>query len=356
MELKLNHVLKLQLFILIAIFLILELVLAYNLWNLIQAKQPVHIMEGIDNHSGIIADETVSRRIDGLPVLNGRENLYPAAVVIDNHPASRSNYGLSAASVVYEAHVENGATRFLALYTPNSEQENTIKKIGPVRSARPYFVEIAKEYDALFAHAGGSPQAIKYITKLEVHSMDEIAWWGPDYYWRVYSRQAPHNLFISEENLAKAVIDWQLGEKIPDYRAWKFSDELDNMQGEKAEEVYVDFSLGADFDVKYVYNTTTQSYLRFQGEEEHMDAINNRQISAANIVIQYIPREIVLDVVGRLHLDLIGQGKALIFRDGIKISGSWKRRSLESRTIFYNQQDEEIHFKPGNIWIAITDK
>jgi len=77
----------------------------------------------------------------------------PLAIVVENHSEARPQSGLDKADVVYEALVEWGITRFMAIY---AQQEAAV--VGPVRSIRHYFVHWAREYEAILGHAGGSPQ------------------------------------------------------------------------------------------------------------------------------------------------------------------------------------------------------
>lgn len=348
-----SKILKYQLILLVGILVLAEGLLIYQLVNIYRHDQPPamtennNIINNINNKKKLI-----SRRIDGLAVNDGQENLAPVAVIIDNHFNSRPNYGLSGASIVYETYVEGGATRFLAIYTPEKDR-GQLAKIGPIRSTRPYFVELAKEYGALLAHSGGSAEGLKRIEELGVSNLEEIAWWGPDYFWRVYSRAAPHNLFTSSDNLASGVADWQLKDKMPNYQAWQFNEQIETNNFPAANKIKIKFSAAAVYDTAYEYSPTTQSYLRFQGDEKQIDALNNEQLAVQNVVIQFVPKEIVLDNEGRIKLNLIGQGNALIFRDGIIIKGSWQKSDFNSRTIFYNESGNEIEFKPGNIWIEI---
>lgn len=351
---NINKILKYQLIILVGIFVILEGFLGYNFYKITNQKNKYKTNKKITVENNINEESMLTKRIDGTLTDVVNKNLYPVAVMIDNHFDAWPNYGLNQANIVYETLVEGNFTRFLAIYTPSNDIEKNISKIGPVRSARPYFLEIVKEYDALFAHSGGSPQALQEIEKMEINNLEEIAWWGPDYFWRVYSRLAPHNLFTSSKKLAQAVIDWELNEITPNYRAWQFSEKIDNHVDKKNNDIKINFSQSDNYDAVYKYSSSTDSYLRWQGEDKHLDALTNEQIKVNNIVIQFIPKKIILDNEGRLELNLIGTGEALIFRDGQQIQGSWKKRNTESRTIFYDNNENEIAFKPGNIWIEIV--
>src|SRR5690606_10910048 len=79
------------------------------------------------------------------------------SVMVDNFFAARPQHsGIRSASVVYEALAEGGITRLMLVF-PYQE----ITRVGPVRSARDYFVDLAEEYGGIYAHAGGSPLALE---------------------------------------------------------------------------------------------------------------------------------------------------------------------------------------------------
>lgn len=339
---QVKKILKYQLIVLVGIFLILDGWLFYRLYNLFQTIE--------------IVDKNIAQQNNYIEKNQGNsqaieELIYPIAVIIDNHLEAWPNYGLSLADIVYEVPVEGGVTRFLAIYI---KKNKAVDKIGPVRSARPYLVELAKEYNALLAHAGGSPQALNLIEKLKIHNLEEIAWWGPDYFWRVHSRPMPHNLFTSLEKLLKALIDWGLDNQTADYRKWKIDSLNKNGRELSGQLVTISFSESKDYQIEYKYQSSTKEYLRYQSNQKHIDALNNKQIAVDNLIIQIIQPKKIIDELGRLKLNLIGQGKAMIFINGQYILAKWIKISPSGRTIFYNQQNKEVKFKPGNTWIEIV--
>src|SRR5687768_16361805 len=95
-----------------------------------------------------------------------------------------------------------------------------IPEIGPVRSARPYYVDFAAEYKALYAHVGGSPQALSQLRSYPGIDLDEIG--NNRYFWRDKSRRAPHNTYTSSEKLIFARRD----KKVPEqgsYKPWAWA-------------------------------------------------------------------------------------------------------------------------------------
>ncbi|HWJ80121.1 MAG TPA: DUF3048 domain-containing protein, partial [Niallia sp.] len=80
------------------------------------------------------------------------------SVMINNHPKARPQTGLADADIVYEALAEGEVTRFLAIF-----QSSKPEKIGPIRSSRDYYIELAKGYDSLYIAHGYSPEAKKML-------------------------------------------------------------------------------------------------------------------------------------------------------------------------------------------------
>lgn len=148
--------------------------------------------------------------LDGMPLEQAEEQIL--AVVIENFPTSRPQQrGLSQASVVYETLAEGGITRFLALFSYQS-----LEKVGPVRSARPYLVDFAAEHQAAFLHAGGSPWGLQKIAKfnrVSMRDMDGLYWeeFGK-YFRRDPNYSAPHDMFAYLDEvrvLVEKTLEWK---------------------------------------------------------------------------------------------------------------------------------------------------
>ena len=287
------------------------------------------------------------RKIDGMLTTAENSNLLPIAIVVENYKDVRPQSGLSQANVVYEALAEGGITRFLGIFADGTD----IKTIGPVRSARTYFVEIAEEYGGIFAHIGGSPQALgmlsyeDYITDLNQFTYSQ-------YYWRDEAIPAPHNLFTSSQMMSFAARDLLSDKTAGDYQGWKFKKEKDfASRPDKEISLKIDFSLD-DYAVEWKYNRDNNNYLRFNGNIEQKDKNNEQQITAKNIIIQFA--ETTMQDAERLNIKTVGEGDAIIFKDGAYFIGKWKKAATGDRTIFYNDQNQEIEFNSGNTWIELV--
>lgn len=295
--------------------------------------------------------DTFVRKIDGKIVKSKEETSYwPYAVMIENLLSVRPQAGLSQASVVYEALVEGGAIRFMAVFDPSE----IVKEIWPVRSVRPYYLEWSSEYEALLAHCGGSPQALEIIRdNPDIRDLNQISrdW---QYFWRDKNMGMPHNLLTSSEKMNYALRDKGLRDKEATFRAWKFKDESGlEERGEDGKRLTFNFSYGLTYKVSYQYNREKNVYLRFNADQPHKDRNTDKQIEVKNVIVQLVKEPILSGGEGRLDIDVSGEGKAWILRDGQIIKGTWKKDSRTDRTLFYDKDGQEIEFNRGNTWIHV---
>lgn len=298
------------------------------------SKQPLAEIVGLPN--------LLRRAIDGEYVKAGEDNLYPLAVIIDNHPDAHPLAGLAGAQLVYEAPVEGVTTRFLAIFA-NAED---LEKIGPVRSARPYFIDWAEEFSACFIHCGGSPAALAQLIKEDIIDVNEF--YNEKLFWRATDRTAPHNVMTATENLLSFLADKNLIEG--KYFSWLYQDDL-----AKDQTAAVNTSvIIPEFNVRWEYNQEKNNYERIFNELKQKDAAGN-EIKAKNIILLYTSTE-VLDDKLRLRIKTLGEDKAIVCLDGTCQEGIWRKKSATSRTRFYDNNSEEFKFNPGTTWIEVVQE
>ena len=322
------------------------------LWAVNSDKKPVETVNFNAQNDQIVEDfldqEQLPRFLDGLQVARGQENYYPVAIMIENLVSTRPQYGLSKAQLVYEALAEGGITRFLAVYTT----ADNLKEIGPVRSARPYFVDWADELSSMFVHAGGSPEALKQIPSTDIIDLNQIAG-DHAFFWRHKDFAAPHNLFTSTQLITLAQRDKQVAEQ-GTYQPWLFKSETP-LEERPIEEknITIDFSTFS-YKVEYHYDRDPNDYRRSNGGEEHKDQATGEQIRVKNIVIQKVQTSLLESGSNRLKMVTSGQGDAIIFRDGRAVEGTWKKNKDNERTRFYDTEAKEIEFNAGSTWVEVV--
>lgn len=290
------------------------------------------------------------RALDGVCVEKSEE-IYPelVAVMIENHPDARPQSGLADAAVVYEAPVEANYSRFMALFPKDME----IEKVGPVRSARPYYVNWVQEYaEPMYMHVGGSSDALEKIDQDAIFDMDEFyrGW----YFWRSSDRYAPHNTYTSTKLWQKAWTDYGNEKKSDGYASWTYNDEaLPACTDTCAHTVTATF-LAPTYEAVWKYNTSTRQYERYQGGKPHVDQ-NGKQIVADTLIIQQVQTS-VLDAVGRILMDTMANGKAIVFRDGHRIDATWMKETKKGKTKWVNVEGKDIPLRSGKIWIEVINQ
>ncbi len=274
--------------------------------------------------------------ITNLPVVKPGS---PVAISIDNLSKARPQSGLAKADIVYEVLAEGGITRYFAVFY--SEAPSTV---GPVRSARPYFALLAKEWGAVFGHCGGDPKDIEPIREYKVVDGDEFRY--SDLYWRDKSRSAPHNLYTSIDNL-RQVPSQELPK--PETR-YEFEDWAeDPIAG-------LEIQYGRGYTVQYKYADEKYERVILDGSLSpfvYADKDTDEKPAVSNVIVQYAKTKVVYADLG-LVIDLVGEGKAVYLLGGRYSEGTWKKESVEGPTLFYTEDGEKITLTTGQTWVQIV--
>jgi len=289
-----------------------------------------------------ISENMARRNIDGVYVEKGKENIYPLAIMMDNHPDARPLSSVSKANLVIEAEAEGRITRFLAIFASDDD----LSEIGPVRSARPYYIDWAREFSAMYVHVGGSPEALARMAKESFLHINEF--YEGEYFWRASKRLSPHNVYTSSKNLREYLKSKDLNEG--KFFSWNFKDDIDLSSRPEISEIKINYKLSS-YIVDWKYDKENNDYIRYVAGEEYRDE-SGENIKAKNVIIQKIKAE-EIDEDLRLRMETIGEGEAVICLDGECKDGKWKKTSASSRTRFYNNEDNEIEFNAGTTWIEV---
>jgi len=281
--------------------------------------------------SGIYTDEeTLKNRI--------------MAISFDNHPKARWQAGLKDAEIVYEFPVEGPYTRYLGLYIINEPIS-----VGPIRSARPYLVTMAYEFDAVFVHVGGSEQAKKDVRNLDMAEIDGLTS-SSKVFWRQSPKTAPNNMYSSMEVLRQAQKDRGFRAE-GEYEGFSFDFDDMNRTGDSAKKVTIIYN--NENNTGYEYDSVNNCYNRFKDGEVHIDEIDESQIIAKNIIIQKANMK-VLDGEGRLAITLETTGEGLFITKGVVNEIKWVKDNRKARTKYLDLNGEEIKLNPGTTWIQVV--
>ncbi len=302
---------------------------------------------GFDNTTWFKQDKTEEKIIENKPAYIDKltgvgtdvledANPVPLAIMIDNHPEAFPLSGLNEAKTVYEAPVEGNMTRFMAIFA----QKQNVDKVGPVRSARPDYLDWAQEYGIpLYVHCGGSPEALTRL-KTERNLIDFNEFYHGVYFWRDSDRDAPHNLYTSSSLWQAA---WEKYGKESSWQTFTFGQ---NNSTTPAAEVEVAYSV--NFKVGWKYNYLKKNYERYFRGEKFLDDKNDAIFAQTVIIVKNKIK--VLDEIGRLAIYNIGSGDAYILSGGKVVKGQWRKSKAEFRTRFYDENGAELSVPPGKIW------
>ncbi len=283
---------------------------------------------------------TVAGKLTGVqisPELNSRG---VTGVMIENSLDARPQAGLIDAGIVYEAIAEGGITRFLALF-----QEGQPDYIGPVRSARPYYIRWLQPYNASYMHIGGSGEALAMINALHLRDMGEHGADNP--ITRITSRYAPHNAYTSMAKLDTVRAD----------RGWGQPDFTGLLRRTAAPlkiptAISMDFAISSSaFYVHYDYDAASNSYLRSEGGAPHKDDRSGKQLSPKVVVAMIIPYSINADDI---HSDYasIGAGQAYVFQDGGVQDVKWSKPTAEAPLTIVDAAGAPLPLIPGQTWFT----
>lgn len=286
---------------------------------------------------------TEASRLTGVQIDPADNQRAVVGVMIENSPDARPQSGLSSAGVVYEAVAEGGITRFLALYL-----EGKPGTIGPIRSARPYYLDWLLPYDASYAHAGGSPEALAQIKSLKVKDLDQFA--NSSAYERSSKRYAPHNLYSSIDKLYS--LAQSKGYTTSTFTSLTRREKEDPSPAPTAKSI--DLSISSYlYNPHYDYDPATNSYKRSEGGKPHIEEINGSQLSPKVVVALVMPSAIASDGTHTAYTTT-GSGPMYIFQDGVVHTATWKKDSRTAQFSFIGADGQPFKLNPGQTWISMV--
>ncbi|MEX2014974.1 MAG: DUF3048 domain-containing protein [Candidatus Saccharimonadales bacterium] len=279
-------------------------------------------------------------RLTGVEIPIKLNKRHVTSVMIENSPDARPQSGLYDAGVVFEAIAEGGITRFNALYL-----EDRPGYIGPIRSVRPYYVDMIFPFDPAFVHAGGSGEGLAKVARLKVKDIDHGA--NAEAFQRISSRFAPHNLYSSMDALDK--VSKKRGYKKSTFESWPRLKK--ESPADKITAGNINFSIsGPLYDVKYDYDKGSNSYERIMAGRPHMDERAKKQIKP----------KVVIALIMNYHQNGIysvykttGSGNMFVFQNGEVIKGKWKKSGVKSQIKFTDNKGEPILLNPGQTWVTL---
>lgn len=300
------------------------------------------------------------------------ENRRPLGIMVENGTDSRPQSGLNDADSIYEIVAEGGVTRFLTIYYCKDPEI-----VGPVRSARIYFIRFLQGYGdyPLYAHVGGAntpgpADALGEIQDLGwagYNDLDQFYVPFPNY-WRDSDRlpnvATEHTMYTNTQklweyaaetnNLTNVNEDGEAWDET--FEGWTFADGNPSA-GDVSSISYGFWDFNTDqYGVEWTYEAENNRYLRSNGGQPHFDKNTDEQLYAKNVIVVFTEESEVDDGYENgthMFYDTISGGDALVFQNGEVIEATWEKDTFEDPIKFYDESGEEVSIVRGKVWISV---
>lgn len=275
----------------------------------------------------------------------------PYAFMFNNIKFAYPQTESSKAGILYEILAEGGITRLMGIF-----DEMSGDKIGSVRSARHYYVDFAKEFDAYFIHFGQTKYAIEEMKKLNMDTLSGLSSESSMVFYRDNSIKPPHNAFATAKGIEKAIKSkkyrTELKEGIASHFNFSYEEEV-KLEKDAFEATHVTVPFSGYMTPYFTYKDG--KYTRYAFGVKHIDKGNNKALTFKNIFIQFV-NEYNIDKNGYQTMDLIGfSGEAYYITNGKGIKVYWKKPDAEAKTKFYYDKEhkEEVLVNVGKTYYAV---
>lgn len=292
--------------------------------------------------------------LTGLPMEEEKVNDRPVAIMLNNLKAALPQQGVSQADIIYELLAEGGITRMLGVY----QSVDGVGKIGSVRSARTYYLELALGHDAVFLHAGGSPDAYDKIKAWNVTALDCVN--GPyegSLFWRdsqrLKSMSREHTVVTSGDKIMELFPKYSFRKEHAEGYTYniQFVEKGAPENGSVANEIQVPFS--AYKTGVFTYDKTSGEYFVEEYGMPYVDGNSNKQVSVTNVLVLKTDCSMIPgDKAGRLAVDL-SQGEGWFACGGKMIPIHWCKKSVNSPLEYFTQDGQPLFLGVGKSYVNI---
>lgn len=291
--------------------------------------------------------------LTGLDIEKDKVNLRPVCVMTNNMKKAQPLHGVSDADILFECLIEGGITRIMQVHKDIASAPT----LGTVRSARPYFINLAHGLGAIYVHLGGSFQAYDILKSGYINSIDLIT--NGNYMWRDAARRKnlglEHSAFTSGEKLVQAINKKGYNTQIDNNYKFKmnFSNDSPVLSGKDATKLIAKFS-GYKSTV-FDYDEKNQTYLVSQFDKPQMDGNKNIQNSKPNVIIlraetSQVPKTELLNI------NLIGSGEGYYMSHGKIIEINWKRNNDNELFTYSTKDGKDVPLLKGQTYVCVMTK
>ena len=289
--------------------------------------------------TGVKTDPTLAHRL-------------PIAVLIDDNQVARPQSGFNGASIVYQAPADGGETRYMMVF-----QEGDSPQIGPVRSARFYFVQWASEVGAALAHYGGDAKSRYFIRlweKTRITNVDALGKGGKAFH-RISSRTAPHNGYTSTAAVRAMAAKLGGPTSVPAGLVLRlFADPAPTSSLPASQHIVVPYRTGR---IDYRFDPATDLYRRYTDGKLQVDPADRKMVTTRNVVVMFMKYTTDTKIEpghSRPVIGNIGSGRAIVFEEGRHIEGTWSKAKDASPTLLFDANGQQIPLITGRTFFQIV--
>lgn len=278
----------------------------------------------------------------------------PVAIMINNAPSARPQWGLCTPDIVVEGLVEGSATRMMWIY---ADAEDILEKVGSLRSARHDFLEVAQGFDAIFVHWGGSNLAYDALSSSGYDHLDGI-YLGNAYAHRDNTRNVAieHRGYMVGSEIRELIEkkEFRTDIKSRAESPFEFSKDGDRtLSGGDCLQVTASFS--SYYIHTFKYDSKTGLYTNYMGETP-MTQDGGEEMTVKNVIILYTPVVSVGDSDGHVDMDLTS-GSGIYVSGGKYETIRWEKGSDEYAPLkLYSDDGKELVLNIGKSWIGLIPK
>ena len=299
-----------------------------------------------------------SNPLTGLPADETLVNRKPVAIMLNNIKVAQPQQGNSQADIIYEVLAEGGITRMLGVYQDVSQ----LKTVGSIRSARLYYLELALGHDAVFVHAGGSPEFYEKSEAWKLSTVDGVngyySYASTKLFWRDKNRVSgknfgyEHSMVTSGEKLTDILTKRDLLTDHPDSYTYEMTFATDGTPagGQNAATLTVPFIAGGKTTV-FRYDADANVYKAEQYGGAYVDGNDGTQVSATNVLVLQTTCT-VLDSEGRLNVDL-SSGNGWYACGGKYIPITWEKRQRGEQLRYFTADSQPLTLGQGKSYVCI---
>ncbi len=279
------------------------------------------------------------------------------AVVINNIQHAQPLYGIGQADILYEAMAEGGGsiTRCVAVFS----DVGAVEKIGSIRSARTYLIDVARVHNAIFVHCGGSPYAAEELAETGYDAINQK--YNGKYFYRDqyrldagYARE--HTLFTTGQDLLDCIAakGYSMEQTYDPAFLPTFSEDA-TPDGVSGKQISVRFNTSGGKTTRMTYHSDDGFYY---GEQQWGDRIEpfadetlGETVPFRNVFLLYVA---ISSPNGRhIFTQQTGEGDGYFACGGKIVPIKWHRASLDEPFTFTLTDGTPLVQGIGKTYVAI---